>query len=103
VRFDLERDGEAVADVNDAGVFLARADEDFRRLGGKSLQQRARVFVAAMLAPHHGKNSQLGVARLASAEDFPGVRVFFRRQIVFGDEFGCDGGFGHLMIVSQFF
>jgi hypothetical protein len=23
------------------------------------------------------------------------VRVFFRRQIVFGDEFGCDGGFGH--------
>jgi hypothetical protein len=24
------------------------------------------------------------------------VRVFFRRQIMFGDEFGCDGGFGHV-------
>jgi hypothetical protein len=48
-----------------------------------------------MLAPHDGKNSQLGVARLASAEDFFGVRVFFRRQIMFGDEFGCDGRFGH--------
>ena len=29
VRLYLERDGQAVADVNDAGVFLARADEDF--------------------------------------------------------------------------
>jgi len=27
VRLDLERDGQAVADVNDAGVLLARADE----------------------------------------------------------------------------
>jgi hypothetical protein len=27
------------------------------------------------------------------------VRVFFRRQIVFGDEFGCDGGFGHGKII----
>ena len=44
VRLDLERDGEAVADVNDAGVFLARADENFRRLGGKRFQQRA-VFL----------------------------------------------------------
>ncbi len=95
VRLDLEGDGEAVADVNDAGVLLARADEDFRRLGRERLQQRTRVFVAAMLAPHDGKNSQLGVARLAAAEDFFGVRVFFRRQIVFGDEFGCDGGFSH--------
>jgi hypothetical protein len=29
MRFDLERDGQAVADVDDAGVFLARADENF--------------------------------------------------------------------------
>jgi hypothetical protein len=27
------------------------------------------------------------------------VRVFFRRQIVFGDEFGRDGGFGHGEII----
>src|SRR5450432_665690 len=100
VRLDLERDGDAVADVNDAGVFLARADEDLRRLGGKSLKQRARVFVTAMLAPHDGENAQLGVAWRATAEDFFGVGVFFRRQIVFGDELGCDGGFGHGKIQS---
>jgi hypothetical protein len=23
------------------------------------------------------------------------VRVFFRREVVFGNEFGCDGGFSH--------
>jgi hypothetical protein len=48
VRLDLERDGQAVADVNDAGVFLARADEDFFGPGRKRFQQRAGVFVAAM-------------------------------------------------------
>ena len=44
MRFDLERDGDAVADVNDAGVFLARADEDFRRLGEERLEQRGACF-----------------------------------------------------------
>jgi hypothetical protein len=29
------------------------------------------------------------------------VRVFFRRQIMFGDEFGCDGGFDHFKIQSM--
>ena len=94
VRLDLERDGDAVADVNDAGVFLARADEDFRRLGGESLKQGLGVFVAAMLAPHHGKDAKLGVARRA-AEDFHGVGVFFRREVVLGNQFWGDGGFGH--------
>ena len=95
VRLDLERDGDAVADVNDAGVLLAGADEYFRRLGGERFKQRARVFVTAMLAPHDGENAQLGVARCASTEDRFSVRVFFRREIVLRDEFGCDGGFGH--------
>ena len=94
VRFDLERDGDVVADVNDAGVFLARADEDFRRLGGEGLEQRLGVFVAAMLAPHHGKDAELGVARRA-AEDFHGVGVFFRREVVLGNQLWGDGGFGH--------
>jgi hypothetical protein len=95
VRFDLERDGDAVADVNDAGVFLARADQDFWRLGGKRLEQRARVFVAAMLAPHHGEDAQLGVARRA-AEDLLRLGVFVRREVVLGNQLWGDGGFGHV-------
>jgi hypothetical protein len=101
VRFDLERDGDAVADINDAGIFLARADENLRRLGGERLEERARVFVAAMLAPHDGENAQLGVARSATAEDFPGVGVFFRREVVLGNQLWGDGGFGHGEIILR--
>ena len=94
VRLDLERDGDAVADVNDAGIFLARADEDLGRLGGEGFEQRLGVFVAAMLAPHHGKDAELGVARRAT-EDFHGVGVFFRREVVLGNQLWGNGGFGH--------
>jgi len=94
MRLNLERDGDAVADVNDAGVFLARADKNLGRLGGEGLEQRLGVFVAAMLAPHHGKDAKLGVARRA-AEDFHGMGVFFRREVVLGNQLWGDGGFGH--------
>ena len=70
VRLDFEGDGQPVADVNDAGVFLARADEDAGRLGGEGLEERAGVFVGAMLAPHDGENAQFGVTRFASEEGF---------------------------------
>src|ERR1700722_8720732 len=56
MRFNFERDGQSVADIDDSRIFLTRADEDFRRLGRERLQQRARVFVTAMLAPHDGEN-----------------------------------------------
>jgi len=99
MRLNFERDGNAVADVNDAGVFLARADQDFRRLGGERLEQRARVFVAAMLAPHHGEDAQLGVARRA-AEDLLRLGVFVRREVVLGNQLWGDGGFGHDLMVK---
>ena len=71
------------------------------RLGGEGLEQRLGVFVAAMLAPHHGKDAELGVARRA-AEDFHGVGIFFRREVVFGNQLWGDGGFGHGKILQLF-
>src|SRR6185295_4658969 len=59
------------------------------------LEQRTRVLVAAMLTPHHGKNPQLGVSWLAIAQNGLGVGVFFRRQVVPGNQFGRNGRFGH--------
>ena len=94
VRFDLERDGNAVADVNDAGIFLARADEDARGPGGESFEERAGVFVGAMLAPHDGEDAQLGVAGLAAKKALD-LRVLFGSEIVLLDQFRGDGGFGH--------
>ena len=47
-----------------------------------------------MLAPHHGKDAQLGVIGRAT-EDFHGGLKFLGREVVFGNKFGCDGWFGH--------
>jgi len=54
MRFDLERDGDAVADVNDARV-SSPAPTRISATWWEGLEQRLGVFVAAMLAPHHGK------------------------------------------------
>ena len=94
VAFHLEGDAPAVADVDDAGVFLARLDEHARAVGGEFPQFEARVFIRAVLAPHHGEDAQFGEVRRA-AEDGLDARVFLGREAVLGDEFGGDGGFGH--------
>ena len=62
--FHLEDDGVAVADVDDAGI-LARALQHPRRFGRQAAQMRARRFVGAMLAPHHGKDAKLDQIGLA--------------------------------------
>src|SRR5205807_2084465 len=77
VRLDLERDSQAIADVDDASVLLPRAHQNFGGLGGKAFQQWARVLIRAMLAPHDRENAQLGIARLASGD-------FFQRAIRVG-------------------
>ena len=94
VRFHLEGDAPAVADVDDAGVFLARLDQHARAGRGKFAQFEPRIFVGAMLAPHDGKDAQLGEIRLA-LEDVLYALEFLRREAVLGDEFGGDGGIGH--------
>jgi hypothetical protein len=47
-----------------------------------------------MFAPHHGKNAEFGVAGDAP-KDFLYMDIFIRRQVVLGDEFGCDGWLAH--------
>jgi hypothetical protein len=85
VALDLERDGIAVADVDDAGV-LANACQhlagrgllrDFRELFEVNLGR----FVGTVLAPHHRIHRQLG-ARRATAKDLAdlGVLILFEAQ-----------------------
>ena len=64
VRLDLEDRGEAVADVDRAGV-LARPLQDARPAGRQLLQVDARALVAAVLRPHHREDAELGLGRLA--------------------------------------
>src|SRR5262245_14174136 len=95
VRFDFESDGEAVADVDDAGVFFASTDKDARGFGGKAFQERSAVFVGAMLAPHDGEDSQFSIIGVAAEDAFDFV-VFLRRKIVLSDQLRRNCWFGHL-------
>ena len=86
VRFDLERDRVAVADVDDAGVF-ARALQHQLAARRQLLQMQARAFVGAVLAPHHAEDAEFGVGGLA-AEERDDFVVFRRRQLVGFDDLG---------------
>src|SRR5437660_1057950 len=65
VRFDFERDDEAVADVDDAGVF-SRALHHELAACGQALQVDFTRFIGAVLAPHHAEDAQLGDVRVAA-------------------------------------
>ncbi len=56
VRFDFESGDEAVADVDDAGVF-AGALHDELAARGQALQVNFARFVGAVLAPHHAEDA----------------------------------------------
>ena len=80
VRLDLERDGQSVADRDDAGV-LAGTLQHVRRFGREGLEQRPRVLVRAVLAPQRADDSELGERRLA-AEHVDEAFVLVRRESV---------------------
>jgi hypothetical protein len=67
VRLDLERDGEPVAKVDDAGV-LARALEDAGTRGRQPPKQARRVLVAAVLRPEQREDGELEVVRVAAEQ-----------------------------------
>ena len=60
---DLERDGLALAEVDDAGI-LARPLENSLAGGRQPPEQWRRVLVAAVLGPEQRENSELEVIRL---------------------------------------
>ncbi len=65
VGLDLHGDGEAAADVDDAGVLLARLDHDAGPGVGEAAQQRLGVLVAAVLAPQGAEHAELEGVGLA--------------------------------------
>ena len=94
VRLELERHTEPISHVDHAGVFLAGSDDDLGRLGWEGLEQQPSVFVGAVLAPHHGKNTQLSKVGF-SAEHLENAFVLLRGDAVFLNDFRGDLGVGH--------
>ena len=74
VRLHLERDGDAFAEVEDAGV-LTGALQDAVAARGQPLQERCRVLVAAVLGPEKRKDRELEVVRFAAQELLDSVRL----------------------------
>jgi hypothetical protein len=67
VALDAQCRGDAVADIDDAGV-LARADEHPLGLGGQPLQVDPRGLVRAVLGPHDRVHRQLEVVGRSSQD-----------------------------------
>ena len=85
VTLDLERDGPAVTDVDDAGVFADAHQErvSLRRLLAELAKVHLARLVRAVLTPHHRVHRELG-ARGAAAEDLADRKVF----VVLDPKFG---------------
>ena len=92
MRFDLERDGVAPADVDDAGIF-ARPLQHRLAAGRKFAEVQAGAFIGAVLAPHHTEDAEFCEGRLAAqeADDFVVLRG---RELMRGNDFVRNAGFG---------
>src|SRR5579864_314301 len=84
VRFDLERTGPAIANIDDARV-LARSLQHEFTAGGQSLQVHARRFIGAVLAPHHAEDAEFGERGLAPAEQLLDLFVLVGSKAVLPD------------------
>jgi hypothetical protein len=63
VALDLEADGLAVSEVEDARVLTGALQDTFPR-GGEPLEEERRVLVAAVLGPEEREDRELEVVRL---------------------------------------
>ena len=64
VGLDLEDDGEAAADVDDAGVLGAGGHEHAGRVAGEEAEEGPGVLVGAVLAPERAEEAELEAVRL---------------------------------------
>jgi hypothetical protein len=74
MRFDADGSGDAIAHIDNAGIF-ARTNKHPRSFGGKTLEMNPRRLVRAVLGPHDRKHRQLEMVGVA-VEDLADVFVF---------------------------
>jgi len=92
VGFDFEGGDEAVADVDDAGIFTGALDDELAA-SGQALEMDFAGFVGAVLAPHDGEDAEFGDVGIA-AENFLDAGVLAGGNAVFGGDGGSDFDFG---------
>ena len=98
MRLDFEDHGQAVADINRAGVFLTGLGQQAVPVTRQGLDKSDRVLVRTMLRPHHRENTQFGVGHFPT-ENFLYAGVFFLIQTVGGHHFR--GHFGLFISIGH--
>ena len=80
---------QAITDVDDAGIFLSRRQEDPRARRGEEPKEGPGVFVAAVLAPEGAEHAKLdGVGLAVKAVDYEAVFPLAKGYLIqdfFGD------------------
>src|SRR4051794_27480806 len=84
VRFNLEGDGDAITDRDDAGI-LTRALQYVWRPSGQRPEQRTRVLVRAVFIPQRTHYSELGKCGL-TPKHIDDPTELFLSQSVLGDQ-----------------
>src|SRR5207302_9038494 len=86
VTLDLEGDCPAIANIHHAGIFFTGLHQNIWSGRRKFLQFFSRIFVGAVLAPHHGKDSKLGKVWF-TPKNFLYALKFLRTEAVLLDHF----------------
>src|SRR5262245_21379604 len=88
VRFDLEGNGETIADIDDSRI-LPRPLKHCRPPRRQAPQMHARTLVTAVLAPHDAEDADLRQVRLAS-ENLDDPLIFAVGQSVLSEQIVCN-------------
>src|ERR1700682_1846815 len=101
VTLDLEGDFPATANIHNAGIFFTGLHQNIGSGRRKFLQFFSRIFVRAVLAPHHGKDSELGKVWF-TPKNFLYALKFLRTAAVLLDHFRrhawIDNRIGHRQV-----
>jgi len=70
--------------IHQAGIFFTRAHQQLRTLIGQFFNFKNRIFVRAVLAPHHRINAKLGKGGHAAKVILNHFKFFFIQSMVDG-------------------
>jgi hypothetical protein len=93
VRFDFEYGNQAIANIDNPGVF-ARPLHNRSPFSRQTPEVDLGALIAAVLRPHHREDSQLSEVRLAP-EDAADPLVLRRLKAMAGNNFICKGFGNH--------
>src|SRR5271165_4974836 len=80
--FHLEGNGPTITNIYHARVFFSRLHQDLRSGGRKFSKFESRVFIRAMLAPHHREDAKLGIIWIPAQNGLDPFVLHFRQTVI---------------------